>query len=580
MIQRFLALAIAICFCNALNGQTPYKWWNPAGNSFPVIEGQLWPQELAARYDRLPARAEKTVTTNVWNLSHQAAGLLIRFQTDAPEITVRYAVKMRQAMPHMPATGVSGVDLYALDKDGNWLWAAGKYNFADTITYQFTALNGKAREYRLYLPLYNEVSWMEIGIPEKAVLTPLPVRKEKPVVIYGTSIAQGACASRPGMAWTALLERLLDRPVVNLGFSGNGRLEPGMMELLCETDAKLYVLDCLPNLSGFPPQEVKQRMQAAIKMLREKKGEVPILLTAHSNTTMPLLDTVRHSRGAMTNRVLDEVYDSLQKAGAKNIYKLPAEEIGLDMNSTVDGSHPNDAGMMAYANAYEKSIRNILQEPVGQSSTTRPCRQYREPQVYNWDARHEEILAMNKTSPPGLICIGNSITHYWGGLPKAPHRRGTDSWDKVFAPLNARNLGFGWDRIENALWRVYHDELDSYRASTVLLLIGTNNLAQNNDAEIKEGLSLLIKAVRQRQPQANILLCGLLPRTNMGERITPVNKVIAGLAAELKVQYVDPGKTLLTSAGKIDTALFSDGVHPNEEGYRKLGAYLQRYLSK
>src|SRR5690242_9619209 len=131
-----------------------YKWWDPAKNDFPVIEGQAWPQEVAERYDRLPAKAERTVRDAVWYLSRESAGLLIRFRSNAPEIRVRYTVANKLDMPHMPATGVSGVDLYAVGKDGQWEWSAGKYDFGDTVTYHFQSLNHDyVREYRLYLPL-------------------------------------------------------------------------------------------------------------------------------------------------------------------------------------------------------------------------------------------------------------------------------------------------------------------------------------------------------------------------------------------------------------------------------------------
>ena len=109
-------------------------------------------------------------------------------------------------MPHMPATGVSGIDLYATDNNGQERWCAGNYSMGDTIVYNFRGLSyaaksGNGFEYQLFLPLYNSVSWMEIGVPADASFRFLPVSQEKPLVIYGTSIAQGACASRPGMAW-------------------------------------------------------------------------------------------------------------------------------------------------------------------------------------------------------------------------------------------------------------------------------------------------------------------------------------------------------------------------------------------
>ncbi|HRP57802.1 SGNH/GDSL hydrolase N-terminal domain-containing protein, partial [Agriterribacter sp.] len=181
---------ILICFLLTENiaaqATDSFTWWNPAGNAFPVLEGQAWPKEVKSFYDRLPARAEQAVRKAVWDLSRHSAGLYIKFRTNASNIVVRYGVTSKGsfAMPHMPATGVSGVDLYAIDHSGNWVWAPGKYHFSDTITYQYANIEvdrqfkGRDCEFRLFLPLYNAVSWMEIGVPEGNTFIPMPLSEE------------------------------------------------------------------------------------------------------------------------------------------------------------------------------------------------------------------------------------------------------------------------------------------------------------------------------------------------------------------------------------------------------------------
>ena len=575
---KVIAIVIAASpYCPGTSAQT--KWWDPAKNTFPVIEGQAWPGEVAAPYDRLPARAEKTVQSNVWNLSRQSAGLSIRFRTSAKEIIVRYTVAGNLAMSHMPATGVSGVDLYAIDPNGAWKWAASQRDFSDTITYRFSSLGSDAREYRLYLPLYNKVKWMEIGVPGDVAVIPLQVRKEKPIVVYGTSIAQGACASRPGLAWTSLLDRQLDRQVINLGFSGNGKLEPPVIDLVSEIDAKIYVLDCLPNISGLPPAEIQERIITAVTTLRKKRPSTPILLVAHATPSIQMINEIEGGKYVTANKALQTAYEKLQAGGIKQVYMLPASQINFGLSATVDGIHPGDDGMMAYAQAYEKSLRAILNEPVGNINTTMPCRQYRELYFYDWDARHNEILMMNSTKAPKILLIGNSITHYWGGLPAGPLARGADSWKEVLAPINTRNMGFGWDRVENVLWRVYHDELDGYQANKVYIMIGTNNLQMNTDEEIITGLRLLVRAVKQRQPKAGILLSAILPRTDQAKRVITINQGIMQMAGEEQVQFINPGVVFLKEDATIDSTLFTDGLHPNETGYNKLAHFLQPYLT-
>ena len=370
-----------------------YKSWNPARDSMKVLDGQGWPAEVKQFYDRLPSTAEQTVRKEVWNLSHNSAGLHLRFRSNASEIIVRYVVTGNMQMPHMPATGVSGVDLYSKTIDGNWLWAAGKFSFGDTIVYRFTNLNGtdqqvNNREYYLYLPLYNTVKWMEINVPNENFFKPLPLRNDKPIVVYGTSIAQGACATRPGLTWTNILGRKMDRPVINLGFSGNGRLENELIELLAEVEARIYVLDCLPNLTGIASDEIKKRVSHSVALLQQKRPGVPILLTEHDGYTEEGISPVRKDDYERTNIALRQSFDSLKTAGVKNIYLLTKKEINQDIETMVDGVHPNDIGMMRYAIAYEKALRTILNEPAGSISTTTPVTQRRDAATYDLSLIH------------------------------------------------------------------------------------------------------------------------------------------------------------------------------------------------
>lgn len=565
-----------------------YKWWNPANNAFPTVEGQGWTKEVKSFYDRLPARAEADVRKEVWNLSRHSAGLYIKFKSNTGEIKVRYATtkKDNYAMPHMPATGVSGVDLYAFDHSGKWVWVPGRYHFSDTVTYKYNNIEidhqykGRDCEFRLFLPLYNGVEWLEIGVPAENTFVPLPLSEEKPVVVYGTSIAQGGCASRPGMAWTSLLERQLDYPLINLAFSGNGRLEKPLIDLITEIDAKIYVLDCIPNLTNVPAAALETKIRDAVKGLQARRPRTPILLVEHSQgpgTGTGILSLVEDCEKA--SEVTRSTFAKLQEEGVKNIYLLSQKEIGMDINATVDGIHPADIGMKQHADAYEKTIRAILNEPSSCSNTALyPLIQDRD--GYDWRGRHNEIIRLNKTSPPQNIIIANSIIHFWAGEPKDPIVRGEDSWNRYLKPLGLRNLGFGWDRIENALWRVYHGELDGYSAKHVIIMMGTNNVGTNTDKEIIEGLRSLVSAVKLRQPTTTILLSGIFPRRNTEHRIALLNREISRLAALENVTYINPGIVLLNASGKIDEALFSDGVHPNATGYRKLAPLLAGYLKK
>ena len=583
-VKIFLILIFIATTTHSFSQQSKtYKTWIPALDTLQVVEGQAWSKEVKSFYDRLPARAEKTVRNEVWELSQNSAGLSLRFRSNANEIIVKYVVSEELQFPHMPATGVSGVDLYAKNSDGKWLWCAGRFSFGDTIVYRYKGMLSKDEyenpfDYTLYLPLYNSVKWLEINVPDSSLFTPLPARKEKPILVYGTSIAQGGCATRPGLAWTNILGRKLDRPVINLGFSGNGRLEKELIDLITEVDAKLYVLDCLPNLSPENIGELKKKIVESVKELKSKRPDIPVLLTDHDGYTDEEINPASKEETRILNTVQKQEFDSLATAGTKDIYLLTKNEIGQDIETMVDGTHPNDIGMMRYADAYEKKIRAIIHEPVGDISTTIPITQHRDSN-YDWEVRHNEVLAHNTADQPKLILIGNSITHYWGGEPVEHIARGTDSWNTFFTPQNAINLGFGWDRIENVLWRVYHGELDNITPHQIVLMIGTNNLQFNNDDEIIKGLQFLLKAIKEKQPAANILLMGILPRKGMEQRVANLNNGLSKIKLDTKIQFADAGKLFLKNDSKIDESLFSDGLHPNEKGYQKLGEFINNHIA-
>lgn len=585
MKLKLLATALTAMLFHVCQAQvkTVYKGWDPSTDSLHVIEGQAWPNEIKDDFDRLPARAEAVVRKAVWDLSKNSSGLQLRFRTNAKEIFIKYVVSGRLQMSHMPATGVSGIDLYAKNIDGEWLWCGGSYSFADTIVYHFENLPQKDQhvpdnEYTLYLPLYNTVKWMQVEVPQDSYFKPLPVRKDKPIVLYGTSIMQGGCASRPGLAWPAILGRKLNRPIINLGFSGNGRLEKELIDLQAEVEAELFVLDCLPNLVGADDPDLKQRIVSAVKVLQMKRPGIPILLTDHAGYTDGEMNAVRKNAYERVNRALHEVVDSLSAKGIKKIYLLNKRELNLDLECMVDGTHPNDLGMMRYAEAYEKKIRTILNESKGSISTTIPVTQRRDAAIYDWETRHNEVLQYNKTNAPEVVLLGNSITHYWGGFPLAPKQNGKISWGNFFSGKKVLNMGFGWDRIENVLWRIQHGELDGITPKQVIVMIGTNNLDLNSDEEIALGIKNLILAIKNRQVDASVLVMGIFPRRGMEERVAKLNRQIRTALAATKVKFADAGSLFLKQDQKINESLFSDGLHPNEAGYGKLGIFIGNQL--
>lgn len=327
------------------------------------VEGKGW-KDTIRYFDRLPERAEKKVRSAVWNLSRHSAGMLVRFETDAAKIHARYKLHSANlAMPHMPATGVSGVDLYARNELGQDRWLAVSKPTSQNVNVLLCndidpRTNGESRLYTLYLPLYNGVETLEIGVPSGSKFAAVAPRKEKPIVFYGTSIMHGACASRPGMSITGIVGRRLNHPVVNLGFSGNGRLEPEVGEYLCELDPAVYVIDCLPNVDG---PVVAQRTEPLVLQLRKARPETPILLVEDRTYTFAPFKQSARDRHAGSRAAFRKAYENLQQAGITNLHYLPGDNLlGDDGEAATDGSHPSDLGMVRYADAYVPALQKIL----------------------------------------------------------------------------------------------------------------------------------------------------------------------------------------------------------------------------
>lgn len=339
-----------------------FNWVDVQNDSKIKLQGQLWGDEVNDRFDRLPASHESKVRKEVWELSQNPAGVYIDFYTTADSIVLNYKYKGKESLKNMTSIGVSGMDLYVFTKNRRWVWAQGKYSSfkKDDMTIFFSNLKAQeVSKYRLYFPLYNSIYDVKIGLNKNADLTPVS-NILKPIIVYGTSIAQGASASRAGLAWTSILGRQLEVPVVNLGFSGNGRLEKEMVDLIALQEASIYIIDCLPNLVAFTDEDVYQRLLYTWTTLRSKSPKTPIIFTEHADATIDLLNNRSQLEYQRVNKNFRKFIAENISLKDKNVHVVTAEAIGLGIDDTIDGIHPSDLGMKKYADAYQKLILDVL----------------------------------------------------------------------------------------------------------------------------------------------------------------------------------------------------------------------------
>ncbi|MDP6505660.1 MAG: SGNH/GDSL hydrolase family protein, partial [Planctomycetota bacterium] len=328
------------------------------------IEGQGW-SDTQRTYARYPAKAEGVVRDPVWELAQHSAGLCVRFVTSARAISARWQLwNENLAMAHMPATGVSGLDLYIKDpsrprgRQYHWIGFGTPDRFPDNEAELVGGLGGEAHEFILYLPLYNGVERVEIGIDEESTIDKAPARTTKPIVMYGTSILHGGCASRPGMSYPAIIGRAIDQPIINLGFSGNGQAEPEVAELLTELDPSVYVLDYCPNVG---PAQIRERTEPFVEILRNAHPETPIVLVENITYQKHLYVESARSGTEEKNAELRAAFDRLREAGVKHLLYVPGDKLlGDDGEGTVDGVHPTDVGFMRMAETVGPVVEALL----------------------------------------------------------------------------------------------------------------------------------------------------------------------------------------------------------------------------
>ncbi|MEQ9438824.1 MAG: SGNH/GDSL hydrolase family protein [Cyclobacteriaceae bacterium] len=318
------------------------------GRGFFLLEGSVIADSLKeSPYDRLPLSYKEKVREPVWNLSKSSAGISVRFLSNSSSIHVKWTVLHDHEMNHMAETGIKGIDLY-WKNDGHWQYVntgrpTGKENEALLIE----NMTKEMREYKMFLPLYDGVTKLEVGIDSTSVIKKPVANQEKPIVFYGTSITQGGCASRPGMVHTNIISRKLDADCINFGFSGNGKMETPIVELISDIDARFYVIECLPNMSL---EEVQERTIPLVEVIREKHPATPIIFVENLLYEKTSLDKDIESLVNSKNAALENAYNTMLDDGIENLlYINNHNALGTDHEGTVDGVHFTDLGFLRYA---------------------------------------------------------------------------------------------------------------------------------------------------------------------------------------------------------------------------------------
>ena len=305
-------------------------------------------------FQRFPNKYLGSIRKEVWDLSENNAGISIRLRTNSKNLNLKWNVKLDFRMNHMTDAGIKGIDIYNNIND-QWQYLSTGLPRSSNNEHLIKFKNAHNKTLCLYLPLYDFIIDLSIGVDDDSSLYFIK-NDNKPIVFYGTSITQGGCASRPGMAHTNIISRNTIHPCINLGFSGNGHLETEIGDILSKIDAKCLIIDCLPNVSI---QQIESQLIPLVESIRKSDNinTCPIIFVEQ-----PIMhDYYIDEDVTEKNYILSKKIKECEQLGFKDIYLIHQEgSLGLDRESTVDGVHYNDIGFQRFAAHIFNSIEKFL----------------------------------------------------------------------------------------------------------------------------------------------------------------------------------------------------------------------------
>jgi len=308
-------------------------------------------------FDRLPLTYKNKVREEVWDLAKNNSGVSVNFSTNSPYIELSWEVQNDFTMNHMSSSGIKGIDLYT-KVNSIWQYLGtgipdGKKNNSRIVQ----NMNKSEKEFKIYLPLYDGIEEIYIGLRKGSSLNTMPEHQnKKPIVFYGTSITQGGCASRTGISHTNIISRKADIDCLNFGFSGNGHLEKNVGNIISQIDAKFFIIECMQNVDEIL---LEKRLIPLISLIR-KKQDSPIVLITEPVFKNPFLKDNHSKLQLNKNNQLKKEYSKLKKRNIKNIFLVDQPNaLGSDNEATVDGVHFNDLGFIRYADYLIDNLKSF-----------------------------------------------------------------------------------------------------------------------------------------------------------------------------------------------------------------------------
>ena len=463
--------------------------------------------------------------------------------------------------------------------------------WASTAAAQFTLNPATVPADRL-----NEPWWAE---RHKAILDQIRSHPDTSLVLIGDSITNNYDKANPPdenfqPTWN---EFYAPRKALNLGFSGDTtahvlwRLNHGEIDGI---HPKVAVVLIGTNNTGHgqTAEQTEIGIDAVVNRIEELLPETRILLLG----ILPSgVSDDKTSRDRAVNHYLATCYGENPRVTYLDIGSIFEKDGAINDSLFYDlrlptprkALHPDTNGQRMMAEAIEPTVATLMNDTPRRPLTSMtdintallPVSRL-EQDLYDWYARHHTELDLQKRTHPDVVMIGDSITQFWSGPPEATVENGANSWQSVFKGMSVLNLGFGWDRTQNVLWRLRQGEFEGLHPRWVVVAIGTNNLTGTEHArastpqEISDAIGAICDEVHRRSPETHILVMGIFPRgakpdDSLRAPIAQTNQLLARRFAQISfVTFLDIGKKFLAPDGSLPANLMPDGTHPSDAGYQ------------
>lgn len=448
----------------------------------------------------------------------------------------------------------------------------------------------------------NEKWWAD---RHNAILEHIHIHLDTSLVLIGDSITNNYDKANPPdenfqPTWN---EFYAPRKALNLGFSGDTtahvlwRLNHGEVDGI-HPKVAIVLIGTNNTGHGQSAEQTEIGIDAVVNRIEELLPQTHVLLLGILPSD---ISDDKTSRDRAINRYLATCYGENPQVTYLDISSIFEKDGGINGSIFYDPRlltarkplHPDTNGQRMMAEAIEPTLAMLMGDTPRRPLTSMtdintaliPVSRL-EQDLYDWFARHQAELDLQKRMRPDVVMIGDSITHFWSGPPEATLQNGPSAWQSVFKGMSVLNMGFGWDRTQNVLWRLRQGELDGLHPRWVVIEIGTNNLTSTSQArastpqEIAEAISAICDEVHGRSPESHIIVMGIFPRgAKSGDLlrspITQTNELLAQKFAQSPViTFLNIGKKFLTPDGTLPVSVMPDGTHPSEEGYRIWGEAL------